>query len=64
MNLSRTITVHWDGNIESPDEFVTDLLESDSDVPRQFCTYYIRVNVVLHSRSQCVFRLKELKTTM
>ena len=33
--------MHGDENIERPDEFVTNLMESDSDVPSQFCPYYI-----------------------
>ena len=56
--------MYGDGNIERPDEFVTNLMESDSDVPSQFCPYYIRVIVVLKSHSQCVFGLKELKGSM
>jgi hypothetical protein len=55
--------MHGNGSIERPDEFVTNLVESDSDVPSQFCPYDIRVIVVLRSHSQCVFEL-ELKESM
>jgi hypothetical protein len=47
-NLPLTVTVHWDGRIERPDEFVTDLFESVGDVPCQFRTYYIRVIVIFY----------------
>ena len=40
-NSSRTVTMHGDGNVERPDEFVMDLFESVRNVPCQFQTYYI-----------------------
>ncbi|SRR6266702_4834246 len=47
-SLSPTVTMQGDGSIERPDEFVTDNLESDLDVPCQFRTYYILVVFIIH----------------
>ena len=64
-NLSRTITTHGNGSIESPYEFVTNLFESDREVPCQFRSYYIGFILVFHLPvAQCIFRLKELKESM
>ena len=56
-----TVAMDWDGGIEGPDEFVTDLFESDRDVPCQFRTYYTRVIIIIHiQKVQGIFGLEEL----
>ena len=53
--------MHWDGGVKRPDEFVTDLFESFSDVPCQFRTYYINVIVISYIQNvQCIVGLYEL----
>ena len=63
MNLSPTITAYGDRSIESSDEFIPDLFESDGETPCQFRSYYIHVILIFQLQfSRCKFRLKELKS--
>ena len=59
--MPLTVAMDWDGGVKRPDEFVTDLFESFSDVPCQFRTYYINVIVISYIQNvQCIVGLYEL----
>jgi hypothetical protein len=47
-NPPLTVAMDWDGGIERPDKFVTDLFESFGDISRQFRTYDIRVIAIFY----------------